>query len=157
MTQLIIPIGIPGCGKSTWATRFFNKSTDIIWSTDNIRARPEFGGDVKSQERNNDVFEFFHTAIRESLQDSFRVVADATNLTSKARRTLYDIAYETGAECHIVLFKNNAQALARNILRERTVPEQAMMRMLYNYEDTLIRLSLEKRFYKTVTTIGEVN
>jgi predicted kinase len=38
MAELIIPVGIPGCGKSTLAETFFNKTTDSIWSTDQIRS-----------------------------------------------------------------------------------------------------------------------
>jgi predicted kinase len=170
MAELIIPVGIPGCGKSTFAEIFFNKSTDSIWSTDQIRS---LMGDVNDQSQNDEVFRRFHEAIQEDLVDGFRVFADATNLTSKARTTLRAIAkladmdrakltaqssghaveLRQPVRTHLVVFCNPDQAVLRNCRRERVVPHDAMMRMLENYERFRLDLAQERHLYDTVTEI----
>lgn len=152
MAKLIIPIGIPGCGKSTWSARYF----DHVISTDRIREKM---GDINDQSKNDEVFDKFHTNVRDYLELTLpvaSVVADATNLTRRARMKLYEIADEAGAEVHIFLFTNNVQALDRNLMRERTVPNDAMLRMLANYEKTLAELPQERSRYHTLTKISSV-
>ena len=157
-SKLIIPIGIPGCGKSTFAKLFFDQPYDDIHSTDEIRSRPEFGGDINSQENNDAVFRQFHLSIRESLQYNSRVFADATNLTRRARRELLDDAKASNCtDIHVLLFKNTHEAYVRNLTRERTVPEHAMARMLDNYERTLLDLETERELYTTITEIGSIH
>lgn len=168
--ELIIPVGIPGCGKSTFAEKFFNKGTDQIWSTDAIRS---VMGDVNDQSQNDEVFKRFHDYIREDLVDGFRVFADATNLTNKARTTLRALAkladedrskmipqssghavdLREKVKLHLIVFTNPDQAVYRNRQRERTVPHDAMMRMLENYERFHLDLAQERHLYDTVTEI----
>lgn len=158
MASLIIPVGIPGCGKSTYAETFFDKSTDSIWSTDEIRAQM---GDVNDQSKNDVVFQSFHNNIYEDLFDGLRVFADATNLTSKARTTLRAIAKKAEIDraptspikIHLVVFSNPDQAVFRNLKRDRVVPEHAMMRMLENYERFKLELAQERHLYDTITEV----
>jgi predicted kinase len=166
MAELIIPVGIPGCGKSTLAETFFNKTTDSIWSTDQIRS---LWGDVNDQSNNDEVFRRFHQAIYDDLSDGFRVFADATNLTNKARTTLRALAAQATDEraiiyrglpekeikvrVHLVIFTNPDQAVLRNSRRERVVPNDVMMRMLENYERFRLDLVQERHLYDTVTEI----
>ena len=60
-------------------------NTDII-STDCIRE--ELTGDYTNQEHNEEVFKIFHNRIRYSLEHKRNVIADATNLTMKSRRSI---------------------------------------------------------------------
>jgi predicted kinase len=136
--NLYIPIGIPGCGKSTWAKQFFDSARVHIASTDAIR---ESLGDVNDQSKNDQVFARFHEEISDCMVDRLDVVADATNLTRRARERLIAIgAYQN---THAILFTNTAQALLRNAKRERVVPAHVMERMLAHYERTLLDLSHE--------------
>lgn len=150
--KLYIPIGIPGSGKSTWCREHLY-ATPV--STDDIRARM---GDVNDQSHNDEVFERYHYEIGELLADlrGINVVADATNLTRKARSTLYEIARANKADVHIILFKNLSEAVSRNNLRERTVPPEAMVRMLDNYEQTVRLLPVERSHYVTITEISSL-
>jgi predicted kinase len=150
--QLIVPVGIPGCGKSTFADLFFSEARDTIVSTDAIRERM---GDVADQSRNDDVFEIFHDIITRRLIDNCRVFADATNLTFNARFRLMTIAEDNDAECHLLIFNNLAQAVKRNANRKRVVPDEAMTRMVSNYEKFKLDLPKEYSIYDSVTQIGE--
>lgn len=154
MSKLYVPIGIPGSGKSTWCRE--NLRAPCV-STDGIRTS---FGDVNDQSNNDEVFRLYHMAIERYLQGNVDCVADATNLTHKARKGLYEIALGENAEVHLILFKNVGQAFARNAKRARRVPDDVMLRMLDNYERTL-RLLPEERmarsWIKSTTTIASLD
>jgi predicted kinase len=157
MSQLIIPVGIPGCGKSTYAETFFDGSDDRIWSTDALRANL---GDVNDQSQNDEIFDKFHRGIYKDLCYGHRVFADATNLTQRARHNLLDVARRVSVEAelpevavHLIVFMNPDQAILRNSRRERVVPQDAMLRMLENYERSRLDLMQERPLYDTITEI----
>lgn len=146
---LYIPVGIPGCGKSTWANGLLDGVN--IESTDAIRASL---GDVNDQQKNDDVFATWHHWIEAGLQDRESVYADATNLDGHARGTLRMIAQRTGAKTHLILFRNLEQAISRNLKRERTVPADVMIRMISKYERAAQDISYEN--YDYITEVSAV-
>lgn len=144
MPTLFIPMGIPGCGKSHLAVGL---QPHAIVSTDEIRSRL---GDVSDQTQNDRVFAQFHCEIHTWLAGGKSVYADATNLDSRARSNLRDIADQISAKAlsfqledwwpvqtHLIVFKNPLEALTRNRKRDRKVPEDVMLRMLEKYERAL--------------------
>lgn len=154
MTNLFIPVGIPGCGKSTFAATVMSQAHVI--STDAIR---ESLGDINDQSKNDQVFEKFHDSIRANLElglPGAQVYADATNLTFKARWNLWKIANESGANAHLIIFTNTIQAVMRNAKRERVVPDDAMTRMTDRYEHFWLHLSKERDLYASITEIGSI-
>jgi predicted kinase len=163
MPKLFIPVGIPGCGKSTWAETFMPSSLSIR-STDAIRATL---GNVQDQSKNDEVFSRFHASIRNDLVAGRNVYADATNLRDFARDRLRSVVYAANGdrlaldrpadvEMHLLVFSNPDQAVARNLKRERVVPPEAMERMLDQYEQFRLDLPDERKFFKTVTEIRRV-
>jgi len=153
MTQsLIIPVGVPGCGKSTYGALHYPHAAQI--SSDAIR---EELGDVNDQTQNDRVFEIYHDRIRTNLElglSNAQVYADATNLTPRARTALLNIAMECRpVDIHLVIFANADQAVLRNARRDRVVPPEAMLRMLEQYEIFRLGLPAEQHSYKTVTEI----
>lgn len=149
--SLIVPVGIPGCGKSTYADQFFRGLDHEIYSTDAIR---EELGDVADQTKNDQVFDIFHLSIASALERRVNVYADATNLTPRARTGLLNIALERRpVDVHLVIFANADQAILRNARRDRKVPPDAMLRMLEQYEAFRLSLPQEQHSYKTVTEI----
>lgn len=160
--NLIIPIGIPGCGKSTWVKEMFDLKYAIV-SSDAIR-KNIFGSLVTAHRttpeqrvaNNQQVFDIFHNKISEHLQFGVDVVADATNLNPFARDRLKAIAKEHGAKTHAILFKNPTEALVRNRERDEDaqVPEDVMMNFVAKYYEVLNDLPFEN--YDCVTEIGSV-
>ena len=152
--KLFILAGIPGCGKSTWAYRFF-KPHQIV-SSDAIREE-KWPNEPYKPERNEEVFAVFHNRIVQGLESGTHVVADATSLSSIARARLRSIAERTGAEAHLVFFNNAAQAFERNARRDRDpnkqdwVPYEAMEFMLTKFLETKAAIIDEK--YTTITSI----
>ena len=148
MRTLFIPVGIPGCGKSTWADALDH----LVFSTDEIRAKM---GDVSDQSNNDAVFAEFHQALLINLLDSGRsVVADATNLRDFARAKLRRIAVSANAATHLILFRNVEQAIARNSARDRVVPPDVMVRMIEQYERAIIDIASEP--YNYITEVSAV-
>lgn len=138
--RLYILVGIPGCGKSTWADLYLSPSNIAYVGSDAIRAELSH---IHDQTRNNEVFDIFHADIARQLAHGNSVVADSTALDAFARERLYTIAETHNAAVHIIFFKNVYQGIARNARRTRKVPFEAMERMLDKYERTLDNLSEE--------------
>lgn len=145
--KLHIPVGIPGCGKSTFGALL---GAEIV-STDAIRARM---GDVNDQSNNDVVFQRYHAEITRALVDGWNVYADATNLRDFARAKLREIAERTGATTHAWVFINTGQAVVRNGGRERVVPNDVMQRMIAQFEKA--ERDMLRENYTTVTHIDGV-
>lgn len=152
--SLIIPVGIPGCGKSTWANHLLDSVDVGIHSSDDIRVELAEGVYCYSKDRNDDVFEIFHQRIRNDLAAGLTVYADATNLQAYARAKLVDIANFAHVSAHVVVFTNIEQAITRNLERERVVPEDVMTRFLDKYEKAMVEIPLES--YRSRTYISGV-
>lgn len=158
--NLVIPIGVPGCGKSTFVKDLFDLKYAII-SSDEIRKTlfgslvvAHAGNDpVEKAENNARVFDLFHNKISESLRYSIDTVADATSLNPLSRETLRGIAEEQGATTHAILFKNPTEALVQNRARpdDTRVPEDKMMDFIAKYYEVLNDFPFER--YTRVTEI----
>lgn len=156
MARLIIPVGIPGCGKSTLCSTLLDVRRV---SSDEIRQR--VCPDGYDATKNSEVFAEYHQQIAKNLMREIDTVADATNLEISAREKLYNIARFCNAEAHVLLFTNIEQALKRNAARpvdgkhgNMQVPQDQMAnKMLPRYERTLA--SIDTEAYDTLTYIGE--
>lgn len=149
---LFILVGIPGCGKSTWASLYLPYA--VIVSSDAIRAELSH---IHDQSRNSEVFDIFHDRISEELCYCNDVVADSTALDGFARRRLYKVAEECNANVSIVFFTNVYQGISRNAKRARKVPMEAMERMLDKYEMTLENLPEEVSQYEVIHSYMEIS
>lgn len=161
MPNLIIPVGLPGCGKSTWARQMFDLKANII-SSDKIR-KELFGSlkaahkgstsAVESSPNNKEVWPLYHRRIDESLRHGMDTVADATNLRAFARSKLVDLANYSQASTHLIIFKNLMQALERNAKRDEDslVPFDVMERFTEQYYNMLAEVVQEH--YTTVIKI----
>jgi predicted kinase len=156
MPIIYIPVGIPGCGKSHLMRGLHPHA---IVSSDQIREI--LTGDMNDQTRNGDVFKQFHENIELWLRGGKTVAADATNLDRDARGTLRRIVADVNrvgiggyVATHVILFRNLSQAIVRNAARERTVPPDAMLRMIEKYERAVIDIASEN--YDYVTEVSSV-
>lgn len=134
---LHVPIALPGSGKTTWTTRVLKA---LRVSTDDIRVELSGGEYVHTSERNVEVFGTFHARVSEALHSGYDVIADATNLHYRHREALLHIAQEhtVDVDVHYIVFKNVAEAVARNAQREvQRVPDDAMVRFVGLYEKAL--------------------
>lgn len=134
MASLILMIGIPGSGKSTWAARLQQQSGCLLISTDRIRAN--LFGDEAIQGSwlliGREVQRQFQQAVKqiEAGQAAFAVY-DATNTRRRYRRQALAIARSSGFTHITGLWLNPPLAicLERNRQRLRQVPEDVVQRM----------------------------
>lgn len=120
---LVILVGIPGSGKSTWAKSIAKDYTTIV-STDDINE--ELNGKMVGETLPNtpEIFEEFYKRIRAGLEDGKQVIADATSVSRYKRKDLYDIAKEYAVPIRVVVMKTSLeQSLKQNKQRIRYVPD----------------------------------
>ena len=121
MSTMFVTIGLPGCGKSTWAQ---NKKARII-SSDAIRE--EMFGDEAIQGNPREVFAEVYKRLAQALIDDVDVIFDATNLDHKRAKAI-KMCYEMNCECVAVYFDEQT-CIERQNMRFRKVPESVIRRM----------------------------
>lgn len=135
MNKLILLVGLPGAGKSTYAHRLMEQLTESsLWlSSDSIRK--ELYGDESIQGDPNKVFRVMHQRARASLTDGVTVIYDATNVNRKSRKQIISIAkaLRVTIEAHIVWCPYEI-CLQRDVTRDRVVGEGIIKRFLYRWE-----------------------
>lgn len=149
MGRLIVLVGLPGSGKSSYAEQF--KAVDdaictgvtVIHSSDAIRE--ELFGDAGSQEDNGRVFELMRKRTAEDLRADKTVIYDATNVTRKARKSAIACAHPTHdtVECHIV-WAEPEECIRRDGLRARKVGPGVIDKMLRRWQSPWLDEGFDK-------------
>lgn len=135
---LIMLIGVPGSGKSTYAEDVLIRSSKG-YSKPNIhssdRLRGELFGSEAKQGDNNLLFTELHKRIKEDLMLGKDVIYDATNIKKKNRiqflNELKKINCNPICVCVMATYKS---CLEHNQNRERKVPEEVIHRMITNWQ-----------------------
>jgi predicted kinase len=122
---VVLSIGLPGSGKSTW----FKRHNILPLSSDMVRIL--LFDDVTEQRYQDLVFSTLRSMLRARLlaKRPWNYV-DATNLSPHERRSWIKLAHDFGYEAHAVFFDVPPEVcIERNQRRERNVPEDVMLRM----------------------------
>jgi predicted kinase len=122
---VVLSIGLPGSGKSTW----FKRHNILPLSSDMVRIL--LFDDVTEQRYQDLVFSTLRAMLRARLlaRRPWNYV-DATNLSPHERRSWVKLAHDFGYEAHAVFFDVPPEVcIERNRRRERNVPEEVMQRM----------------------------
>jgi len=122
---VVLAIGLPGSGKSTW----FKRHNILPLSSDMVRIL--LFDDVTEQRYQDLVFSTLRSMLRARLlaKRPWNYV-DATNLSPHERRSWVKLAQDFGYEAQAVFFDVPPEVcIGRNRRRERNVPEDVMLRM----------------------------
>lgn len=135
MAKLIMLVGLPGSGKSTYGKKLCaSERVTTYLSSDKIRE--ELYGDESIQGDPSKVFRIMHNRLKDYLKRDLIVVYDATNVTRKNRRAVInevkDLCDE-GLEAHIV-WAPYFQCIERDKQRKRTVGEDVIRKFLYRWQ-----------------------
>ena len=128
-------VGIPGCGKSTYAKKM--EVLDYVWiSSDKIRE--ELYGSEEIQGNPKDVFAKMYERTFKALNEGKNVIYDATNIKRKDRMSLIAeidkrVKGEVYKKCSYFAV-DPAICKERNSKRERVVPEEIIDKMLKSFE-----------------------
>ena len=130
--SLILLVGIPGSGKTTYAETYNRVRPNIHLSSDLIRK--ELWGNEATQGDNNEVFSLMQSRAIEALNNGKTVVYDATNITRKDRSYIISLCPKfVKIECHII-WAPIETCIERDAARERTVGKEVINRMLKRFQ-----------------------
>lgn len=123
--RLIITVGLPGSGKSTYLAR---QGVNAISSDD---VRRVIADDPHDQSMNARIFSVIRYLIRQRIAAGRPVTyVDATHLTKWERKPYVKIAQRYGCILEALFFDIPIEiCLARNQTRDRVVPEAAIRKM----------------------------
>jgi predicted kinase len=122
---VVLAIGLPGSGKSSW----FKRHSIIPLSSDLVRGL--LFDDPTEQRFQDLVFSTLRAMLRARMLANrpFNYI-DATNLSPKERHSWIKMAQDFGYEAHAVYFDVPTEiCMERNHRRSRNVPEDVMQRM----------------------------
>ena len=132
VNKLIIMIGIPGCGKSTYAQAMEDANTVVI-SSDIIRK--ELLGDEQDQNNNALVFSTLYAKSREFLKKGKDVVIDATNINTFERKRVLDNFKDLNIKRIALVIDTDIKiCIERDSLRARHVGEDIILGYANKYE-----------------------
>ncbi|MEE1303002.1 MAG: AAA family ATPase [Bacteroidales bacterium] len=131
--KLILLVGVPGSGKTTYAKAYINSNSNTIHlSSDLIRA--ELYGDESIQGNPAEVFSLMQKRAIEALNEGQDVIYDATNITRKDRSSIIGICPKFAKiEAHIIWAPIEV-CIERDTARERTVGKAVIDKMLKRFQ-----------------------
>ena len=155
MNTLIIMIGIPGCGKSTYAKRLLEDHPDWEYVSRDL-VRYQYVTDQEHYcDHEHEVYKEFCNRIDMHLINDKTVIADATHLNQKSRDKLLNTLTVIPDRIIAIVFKTPfEECLRRNRLREgiTRVPDAQMFRMRNSFKEP--NLAIEK--FDTIVRVNGV-
>ena len=135
-SAITVMVGIPGSGKTEMAKHLLKNAENTAYiSSDEIRK--ETFGDERDQSDNARVFDIFYDKLKKALNDGKNALLDATNISIKARKRVFETAKNLKKLVNVTAFVMNTDpmvCLERNAKRERVVPQEVIEQMLCKYQ-----------------------
>jgi predicted kinase len=153
---VLITVGIPGSGKSTFINSFLKEYPDfIVIHPDSIRK--ELTGSEEDQSKNAEVFALAFSRLSDALLKNKRVLFDSCAQTKKRRKAIIDIAKRHNAHIISMYMKVPLDiAKKRNLGRSRVVPEFVLNRMHKELEEPSVDEGIHKALVFSEST-GNIN
>lgn len=133
MSRLIVLVGIPGSGKSTYAKKLLEQNPDAIYLASDLIRKELYGSEAIVGDKNK-VFRILHLRTKEALNQNKTVIFDATNLTRKARRNAFNDAKESVIKEIHVIWAPIHVCIERDKKRSRTVGRKDIMRLATGFQ-----------------------
>ena len=127
--ELTVMVGLPGSGKSHYAKQ---QKGVLVVSSDDIRK--ELLGSEDDQSNNAEVFKIYSKRIREAIIGGRSVIADATNISMKSRKTVAPMMKLAHHSKTIVMATPVHACLKNDENRSRSVGPLVIYKMLKAFE-----------------------
>jgi F420-dependent oxidoreductase-like protein len=139
--SLVVLVGAAGCGKSTWAGRWFR--AEAIVSSDDLRG--VVGHSARDQRASKDAFEVLDLIVTKRLKRRLTTVVDTTGLDAKQRAKWVAMAAKAGVPAVAVTFDlPEREVRARNRQRgDDAVPSAVVTSQLQSAAETFARIQSE--------------
>ena len=154
--EMIVLIGIPGCGKTTFAMNFIKQNQNYARiSRDDIRINM-FGREHDPSIENH-VTKIQNDLIKQCLTNNINVVIDNCNIKQSYRNDLIKIAQDIGGVMYkeIVINTDLNTCIERNANRSRVVPENVIVDFYKKGKDVLNRKK-EVQFFIPEKVMGNL-
>lgn len=133
-TTLVVLCGVAGCGKSTFAKKYFEPTA--IVSSDQCRAI--VCDDEENMGASSDAFDLFYSIIEKRMKYKKTVVADSTALSYETRKRLVKMGKDNGYDVVIIALNIPVdECIRRNSKRERVVSQRVIEKQYEAMERTL--------------------
>jgi F420-dependent oxidoreductase-like protein len=143
--SLVVLVGPPASGKSTWAASRFRPGQVV--SADDLRAL--VGTGRHDQRASKDAFDVLDLVVERRLRRGLTTVLDSLGTDAKRRRRWREAAARAGVPCVAVVFDVDAAVCrARNRGRDRPVPSAVMTSLLAAWPE--VRAALAGEGYAAV-------
>lgn len=131
--KLILLVGIPGSGKSTYAHKYIKEHLGTVHlSSDGICK--ELHGDESIQDNPGEVFTIMQKRAIDGLNFGYDVIYDATNVTRKDRTSIITACPKFAKiECNII-WAPIETCIERDAAREHTVGKAVIDKMLKRFQ-----------------------
>ena len=130
---LILLIGPPGSGKTTYAQKYISEHENTTHLSSD-RIREELWGNEAIQGDNNEIFSLMQSRAIEALNNGQSVVYDSTDMTRKDRSYIISLCPKFAKiEAHIIWAPIEI-CIERDAARERTVGKEVIDRMLKRFQ-----------------------
>lgn len=115
---LVVLVGLPGAGKTTFAARLAERVPLAVLESDRFR-KLLFGQPTYSVDESRRLFRALHGTIDRLLARRVSCLLDATNLREEHRRPLYEMAQRHGARLVVVHLDAPADVVRARLSRRR--------------------------------------
>ena len=154
--KIILTIGIPASGKSTWRKKFLRDDRDYVCvSRDDYRLMLS-GAQILDPKGEKMVTEMVNNAIALAVRSKYNVIVDQTNVNLKYLNAMVEFC-EKLADVEFKIFDIPLKvAIERDKKREATVGEEVIKRMYKNYLELFnsnFNFSMRKRKSHIATNI----
>lgn len=141
MPKILLLIGLPGCGKSTYAKFLLTQENYVILSSDSLRK--ELLGNEEDQSKNIFVFKTLTDRMHKAMEEKRNIIIDATNITIKDRKQYLDAANQFGYQKEAVFINTPIEdCIKYDKQRERTVGGE----VIHKFANKLQPPTLEEGF-----------
>ena len=132
--KLILLVGIPGSGKTTYAKKYISESSKMTVHLSSDSIRYELYGDESIQGNPADVFTLMQKRAVAALNEGYDVIYDATNITRKDRASIIGMCPKFARiKCRII-WAPIEECIKRDSERKRTVGKEVIDKMLKRFQ-----------------------